>query len=148
MFTVLCWRQGQHHKVTTSAKRKSRTCWYVSRRHLPPGGRVGFTLRRDGSQGDLREEASHPRKPHAQPSCLVLIQRGPLKSPLSLSPTYGKIETQRRQVNYSAFHVKSVLEAISLYPWKNRQSLNEMRKKVEVPPASKILYFSVVWHRL
>lgn len=40
---------------------------HVSRRHLPPGGHVFFTLCRNGSHFDLKEEMGHPRKPPTQP---------------------------------------------------------------------------------
>lgn len=68
---------------------------HVSRRHPPPGGHVFFILCRNGSHGDVKEEMGHPRKPPTSLALLYLIQKGPLKSLLSISPTYGKIETQK-----------------------------------------------------
>lgn len=140
----------ENTKQVTSAysgKAESAPC-VNSRRHLPPDGRVFFTFCRNRSQGDLKGEVI-PQNRMPNLALLYLIQRGPMKYLLLLFLTYGKIETQRRQVNFSALHVKSGLEAINLYPWKNKQSLKEINEEKSQDPSSfKILYFSAAWHRL
>lgn len=50
---------------------------HVRRRLFPPAGRVFFTLCRNGSHGDLKEEMGHPRKPPTQPGSFAPYSERP-----------------------------------------------------------------------
>lgn len=103
-FKVLWWRQGRARQGDIQV------------------GLCSFPFVERGAKGTSRRKST--QKISSQPYSEKL-----LKCLLSLSLIFGKTETRRRQVKYSAFHVKSGLESLSLYPWKIDNLLKKWGEK-------------------
>lgn len=123
-----CWRQRQYHN--TPAGRKRRACACAQKTFSTGWACVLHPLQKWEPRWPQRGDGPSQETSHPTWLFCTLFREALWRLCCQYLQLMEKWR-HRRQENYSVFHVKSGLEAISLHPWKNRQSLKEMRRQVE-----------------